>query len=158
MWKIILPHISTDGELSLIKNTRIYKLEVSDRKDNAKYIPLQNTIGNKLKEETNGTLVQNRSTLGVTITLLIWKIAQWPYLASLQETAETQYSWLLFRPINKESYFLWSHLYTTFRYVFVHVHIKHRHPIVSFEYDNILQPYKVIQKVYINFQNNKIKI
>lgn len=29
---------------------------------------------------------------------------------------------------------------------------------MSFEYDNVLQPYKVIQKMYIHFQNNKIKI
>lgn len=44
--KIILLRISIDGELSLIKNTGIYKLQVSGGKVNAKYI-LQNTIGGK---------------------------------------------------------------------------------------------------------------
>lgn len=62
--KIILLHTSIDGELSLIKNTGIYKPQVSGRKVNAKYI-LQNTIGGKKtrKEETIGALVQNSSIL-----------------------------------------------------------------------------------------------
>lgn len=65
--KLILLHLSIDGDLSLNKVTGIYKLQVSGRKVNAKYI-LQNTIVEKNpkpkpKEETIGALVQNSSIL-----------------------------------------------------------------------------------------------
>lgn len=77
--KLILLHLSIDGDLSLNKITGIYKLQASGRKVNAKYI-LQNTIlGKKTpnqKRKQLELLYKPAVFFGVTIPLLIGKIAK----------------------------------------------------------------------------------
>jgi len=70
--KIILLRISIDRELSLIKNTGIYKLQVSSRKVNAKCI-LQNTVGKKMKRGNNWAPVQNSSILWCYYSFVNWE-------------------------------------------------------------------------------------
>lgn len=159
--KIILLHISIDGELKLIKNTGIHKLQVSGGKVSAKYI-LQNTIGGKKNEKRKQLelLCKTAVFFGVTIPLLIRKIAKWPHLTSLQKRVETQSSWQLSSQAYKQRNLIFM---ITFAY---HIQICicpclyytytpsffYRYKTSHLSFDNRWEIYKVIQKMYRIFE------